>query len=207
MFKKYNQEILTNDMLNNWFPSQGCFIIYNYDNNKLQYGGELSFATKSTYGVLSHSRQQADKKLAQDFKKAIDSDVRWSEKYELVAYLYLNAYSETPKYLQILNDSTRNQKKSTQGGTIIDGQLISNPQLTPVQSGTVGKNGGDFTPATVHKLIVRDKKTGRIIRPNNIYIGTSTPTLTRSEMESCLKLGALLNGYRGLLIQTAIPQK
>ena len=85
--------------------------------------------------------------------------------------------------------------------------ILITAQLTPVQSGTAGKNGGDFTPATVHKLIVRDKKTGRIIRQNNIYMGTSTPTLTRSEMESCLKLGALLNGYRGLLIQTAIPQK
>ena len=207
MFKKYKKETLTNDMLGNWFPNQGCFIMYNYDNNQLQYGGELSFATKSTFGVLSHSRQRVDEKLAQDLKKAIDNDVHWSKKYELVAYLYLNAYSETPKHLQILNDITRNKKKSTQGGTIIGGQLISNPQLTPVQSDTVGKNGGDFTPATVHKLIVRDKKTGRIIRPNNIYMGTSTPTLTRSEMESCLKLGASLNGYRGLLIQTAIPQK
>lgn len=207
MFRKYKKETLTNDMLGNWFPNQGCFIMYNYDNNQLQYGGELSFATKSTYDVLSHSRQRVDEKLAQDLKKAIDNDVRWSKKYELVAYLYLNAYSETPKHLQILNDTTRNQKKSKQGGTIIGGQLISNPLLTPVQSDIVGKNGGDFTPATVHKLIVRDKKTGRIIRPNNIYMGTSTPTLTRSEMESCLKLGALLDGYRGLLIQTAIPQK
>ena len=90
-------------MLGNWFPNQGCFIMYNYDNNQLQYGGELSFATKSTYGVLSYSRQLVDEKLAQDLKKAIDSDVRWSKKYELVAYLYLNAYSETPKHLQILN--------------------------------------------------------------------------------------------------------
>ena len=207
MFRKYKKETLTNDMLGNWFPNQGCFIMYNYDNNQLRYGGELSFATKSTYGVLSYSRQQADEKLLQDFKNAIDNDVRWSKKYELVAYLYLNAYSETPKYLQALSNNIRNQNKSTQGGTIIGGQLISNPQTTPVQSGTVGKNGGDFTHATVHKLIVRDKKSGHIIRPNNTYMGTSTPTLIRSEMESCLKMGTLLDGYRGLLMQTAIPQK
>ena len=58
MFRKYKKETLTNDMLGNWFPNQDCFIMYNYDNNQLQYGGELGFATKSTYGIFSYSKQK-----------------------------------------------------------------------------------------------------------------------------------------------------
>lgn len=207
MFKKYKKEILTNDMLNNWFPNQGCFIMYNYDNNQLRYGGYLPSETKGCYGILSYSKQQADEKLAQDLKKSIDNDVRWSERYELVAYLYLPAYSERPIYFMKKEDVMRLHKRLTQGGEIKNGQLISNPQLSPTQSGMVGRNGGDFIPATVHKLIVRDKKTGRIIRPNNIYMGARYSTLKRSEMESCLEMGGFLDGYRGLLMQTAIPQK
>ena len=206
MFKKYKKEILTNEMLNNWFPNQGCFVMYNYDGNQLCYGGTKTLkGAKAVYGVLNYSKEQDDKKMAQNFKAAIDNDVRWSRQYELVAWVYLNAYSEIKSCLH--PTKATDQKKSKFGGRITGGQLISAPQMQPVQSGICGKNGGDFTPATVHKLIVRDKKTGRIIRPNNIYMGTSTPTLTRSEMESCLKMGALLDGYRGLLIQTAIPQK
>lgn len=143
--------------------------------NLIYYNYDLNSWNDDTF--VYWPKEQEISQLLKNFKTAIDEK---SAIYELIAYIQMEIFT----YENI--HSTK---------------IVHNPY--PVLFPPLEENyTTEMNKAVVNKLLMRDKKTGKIVPPSDMWLGAHSRRLTPNEIKSTLKLGTILPHYQSLLMET-----